>query len=385
MKFVDLYAQYQTIREEIDAAIARVIADSAFVRGRHVADFETAFAKRVGVEHCVSCANGTDALYIAMKSLGLRDGDEVITTAHSWIATSETVTQAGGQPVFCDTEQDYFCLDPSQIESKITPRTRGIIPVHLYGQPVEMDTILQIAKRHELWVIEDCAQAHLATYRGQMVGTMGDAATFSFYPGKNLGAMGDAGCLVTNRDDVADFAGLFANHGGKNQHLMEGINSRLDGLQAAILNVKLAYLPEWTEARQQIANFYDQRLAQVPGISIPNRRPGCGHVFHLYVIQSTQRDALREHLRELDIPTSINYPCPLPLLPAYRCLGATARDFPTAVRHAENILALPLYPELNEKDMNRVVRAIETFQRKMTDDPGPSPHDTHADTFTAGL
>ena len=369
MKFVDLYAQYQTIQEEIDAAITTVIAESSFVRGRHVADFEHAFAECIGVQHCVSCANGTDALYIAIKALGLDTGDEVITTAHSWISTSETITQAGGTPVFCDSEMDYFCLDPHQLESKITPRTRGIIPVHLYGQPADMDAILRIAKQHQLWVIEDCAQAHLATYRGQTVGTMGDAATFSFYPGKNLGAMGDAGCLVSNRDDVAEFAALFAHHGGKHQHLMEGINSRLDGLQAAILNVKLKHLPAWTDARRQIAAIYDQQLSQIPGITIPSRRPDCEHVFHLYVIQAEQRDRLRDHLRQRDIPTAINYPCPLPLVPAYDYLGGQPADFPTASHHAKRILSLPLYPEMSTAEVNQVVTAIVAFQQ-VTPTPG---------------
>ena len=363
MKFVDLHAQYLTIQEEIDAAIATVIAESSFVRGRHVADFESAFAEQIGVPHCVSCANGTDALYIAIKSLGLEPGDEVITTAHSWISTSETITQAGGTPVFCDTETDYFCLDPEQIESKITPRTRGIIPVHLYGQPANMDAIMRIARQHELWVIEDCAQAHLASYRGQMAGTMGDAATFSFYPGKNLGAMGDAGCLVSRRDDVAEFAALFAHHGGKNQHLMEGINSRLDGIQAAILNVKLKHLSAWTDARRQIADSYDRQLSRIPGIRIPPRRTDCEHVFHLYVIQTEQRDPLRDHLRQQEIPTAINYPCPLPLVPAYDYLDAQATDFPTAAHHASRILSLPLYPELSTADVTRVATEIEAFQQ----------------------
>jgi dTDP-4-amino-4,6-dideoxygalactose transaminase len=197
MQFVDLYAQYLTIKDEIDTAIESTIKNSSFIRGSAVTDFEDGFADLIGTKHCVSCANGTDAIYIVMKALGIQAGDEVITTAHSWISTSETITQAGGKVVFVDTEEDYFTIDPAQIESKITDKTKGIIPVHLYGQPADMDPILDIAKRHNLWVIEDCAQAHLATYKGRKVGTMGDAATFSFYPGKNLGAMGDAGGIVT--------------------------------------------------------------------------------------------------------------------------------------------------------------------------------------------
>lgn len=361
MQFVDLHAQYLSIKEEIDSAIATVIAESSFVRGRHVEEFEQQYAEFFNVKHCVSCANGTDAIYIAMKALGLQPDDEVITTAHSWISTSETVTQAGGRVVFCDTEEDYFTIDPAKIESLITPKTKGIIPVHLYGQAADMDPILEIAKRHNLWVIEDCAQAHLATYKGRTVGTMGDAATFSFYPGKNLGAMGDAGCLVTNRDDIAEFSELYARHGGKGNHLMEGINSRLDGLQAAILNVKLKHIDAWTKARQNRGALYDRLLTDVAGITTPGRRPGCDHVFHLYVIRSPRRDALRAYLSEKSIPTAINYTKPLPLFQAYDYLGHTAADFPNASAHADQILSLPIFPELSNDELEVVVAAIAEF------------------------
>ena len=261
--FVDLHAQYLAIKAEIDSAIAEVIAQSAFIRGRHVDAFEQAWARTLKVKHCVSCANGTDALYIAMRGLGLKTGDEVITTAHSWIATSETITQAGGRVVFCDTQEDTFNIDPRLIEARITKATVGIIPVHLCGQPADMDEIMAIAKKHNLWVIEDCAQAHLATYKGRLVGTFGNAATFSFYPGKNLGAYGDAGCIVTNDDTLADWTATFARHGGKGEHVMEGINSRMDGLQAAILNVKLPHLPAWTTARRRVAARYNDLLSGI--------------------------------------------------------------------------------------------------------------------------
>lgn len=361
MHFVDLHAQYLSIKSEIDAAIASVIAESAFVRGPYVDQFETDFATKLGVKRCVSCANGTDAIYIAMKSLGLQSGDQVITTAHSWIATSETVTQAGGKVVFCDTERDYFNIDPAQIEAKITSRTKGIIPVHLYGQPADMDPILDIASRHKLWVIEDCAQAHLAMYKGRMVGTMGDAATFSFYPGKNLGAMGDAGALVTNRDDIADFSELYARHGGKGNHVMEGINSRLDGIHAAVLSVKLPHLDKWTAARQSRAAVYDRLLEGVGDIVTPPRRENCNHVYHLYVIRTAHRDALRDWLAARSIPTVINYPKPLPLYQAYSYLGNSAADFPVASKHADQILSLPIYPELSDAEVTNVTDAIKTF------------------------
>jgi len=285
----------------------------------------------------------------------------VITTAHTWIATGDTVTQAGGRVVFCDSEEAYFCLDPAQIERRITPRSRGIIAVHLYGQPADMDPILEIANRHGLWVIEDCAQAHLSRYKGRLVGTMGDVGTFSFYPGKNLGAMGDAGCLVTNRADVAQYSALFARHGGKGDHVMEGINSRLDGLQAAILNVKLRHLHKWTAARKKLAERYDELLSDVPGILTPERREDCEHVYHLYVIRSEQRDALRAHLSERGIPTVINYPKALPFYPAYAYLGHTPADFPVAYRHQNEILSIPLYAELTEKMQATIVDAIREF------------------------
>ncbi len=361
MEFVDLNAQYLSIRNEIDSAIAAVIHESSFIRGPHVDEFERRFADLIGIRHCVSCGDGTDAIYIALRALGLASGDEVITTAHTWIATGETVTQAGGRVVFCDTEDDYFCLDPQEIERMISPRTRGIIAVHLFGQSADMDPIMEIAKRHGLWVIEDCAQAHLARYKGRTIGTIGDVGTFSFYPGKNLGAMGDAGCLVTNRSDVAEFSALFARHGGKGEHVIEGINSRLDGMQAAILNVKLGHIHRWTERRQQLARRYDSLLADIPDITTPAVRDGSEHVYHLYVIRSGRRDALRAHLQERGIPTVVNYPKALPLYPAYDYLGHTPADFPTAYRHQGEILSIPLYPEMTEEAQDEVVAAIREF------------------------
>src|SRR6266850_8537379 len=258
--FADLQLQYQNIKSEIDGAIASVIRDSAFIRGPFVDAFEREFAEVAQVKHCVSCANGTDALYLAMAALKVQPGDEVITTAHSWISTSAMITHAGATVVFADTDGSTFTIDPAAIEAAITPRTVGIIPVHLYGQPADMDPIMAIARKHKLWVIEDCAQAHLARYRGQLVGTFGNAATFSFYPGKNLGAYGDAGCITTHDDRLADWMATFARHGGKGEHVMEGICSRMDGLQAAILNVKLPHLASWTEGRRRVAQRYDDLL-----------------------------------------------------------------------------------------------------------------------------
>jgi dTDP-4-amino-4,6-dideoxygalactose transaminase len=362
--FVDLHAQYLTIKPDIDRAIESVIRDSAFIRSRQVTDFETEFARAVGVPHCVSCANGTDAIYIAMRGLGLKPGDEVITTAHSWISTSETVTQANGNVVFCDTDRETFTIDPARIEERITPRTVGIIPVHLYGQPADMDPILDIARRRGLWVIEDCAQAHMAEYKGRKVGTMGVAATFSFYPGKNLGAMGDAGCLVTQDPKLAAWCELYARHGGKGEHTIEGINSRLDGLQAAILSAKLPHLAGWTEARRRVAARYDQLFAGVPGVEVPKVAAGRTHVFHLYVIRADRRDALQKHLASRGVSTMLNYSKALPFYPAYSRLGHAPSDFPNAHANQGRILSLPIYPEMTDDMIRHVVDCVAEFQRQ---------------------
>jgi dTDP-4-amino-4,6-dideoxygalactose transaminase len=359
--FVDLHAQYLTLKPEMDRAIADVIAQSAFIRGPQVDAFEQAWAQAVGRRHCISCANGTDALYVAMKALGLRGGDEVITTAHSWISTSETITQAGGRVVFSDTQPDTFNIDAAKIEARITPRTVGIIPVHLYGQPADMDAIMAVAAKHKLWVIEDCAQAHLARYKGQTVGTFGDVATFSFYPGKNLGAYGDAGCAVTSDDRLADWMATFARHGGKGEHVMEGINSRMDGLQGAVLGVKLPHLPAWTAARQRVAARYTALLDGVGDIVTPGVAPDREHVYHLYVIRTGQRDGLRAHLTKAGIATVLNYPKALPFYPAYAYLGHTPADFPAAYANQSRILSLPIYPEMTDEMLEFVVAEIRRF------------------------
>ena len=347
--FVDLHAQYLGIKAEIDSAIGEVIAQSAFIRGKHVDTFEQAWAQTLKVKHCISCANGTDALYIAMRGLGIKAGDEVITTAHSWIATSETITQTGGRVVFCDTQEGTFNIDPRLIEAKITKATVGIIPVHLCGQPADIDEIMRIAKKHNLWVIEDCAQAHLATYKGRLVGTFGNAATFSFYPGKNLGAYGDAGCIVTNDDALANWTATFARHGGKGEHVMEGINSRMDGLQAAILNVKLPHLPAWTTARSRVAARYNELLSGINSLTTPKVGSDRTHVYHLYVVASDQRDSLKKALTDSEITTSLNYPKALPFYPAYAYLGHKSADFPVAYRNQSRILSLPIFPEMTNE------------------------------------
>lgn len=361
--FVDLYAQYLGHKNEIDAAISRVIKETAFIGGGFVREFETQFASDHGMGHCVSVANGTDAIYIALKMLGVGAGDEVITTAHSWISTSEAISQTGARPVFVDVDE-FYTLDASKIESAITPRTRLILPVHLYGQPADMSEIMSVAKKHRLLVLEDCAQAHYATLHGQRVGSFGDAATFSFYPSKNLGAYGDAGAIGTNNEELAVKVRMYANHGAKRKHthLMEGVNSRLDGLQAAILSAKLPFIHHWTERRQAVAALYNELLSKVlPSGAIPQLRDGAVHVYHLYVINVERRDELAAYMRERGIQSAVHYPVALPLMPAYSYLGHAPNAFPRASKNQDRILSLPIYPEMTTEMVRYVVDAIGQF------------------------
>ena len=365
--FVDLQAQYRTIQSSIDDAIEAVISESAFVLGKYVASFEEAFQEASGAKHCVSCANGTDALFIVLKTLGIGPGDEVITTANSWISTSETISLTGATPVFVDLEDAFYCLNPALIEAKVTSRTKAILPVHLLGQSAAMDEILAIAKRHGLLVVEDCAQAHLAKYKNRQIGLIGTAGTFSFYPWKNLGAYGDAGAIITNDGELAAKCRMFANHGAdrtnKHDHQMEGICSRMDGLQAAILSAKLPHLTAWTEARRAAAVRYNDLLAEIPEIITPRVREGAAHVYHVYCIRIPKRDELQEALKQVGIESTRHYPTPLPLLTAYKRLSHKPEDFPVAVRHSKEILSLPIYPEITADQQATVARTIREFYR----------------------
>ena len=364
--FVNLTAQYVNIKNEIDLAIQNVINDTSFVGGVYVEKFENEYANAYGVEHCISCANGTDAIYITLKALGIGSGDEVITVANSWISTSETITQAGATPVFVDIDPDYYTIDVSKIEKKITEQTKAVIPVHLFGQPCNMDAIIAICNQHNLFLIEDCAQAHFAEWKRKKVGTMGVAGTFSFFPGKNFGAYGDAGAIISNDDKFAKKARMFANHGAliKHKHEIEGINSRLDGLQAAILSVKLKYILEWNEKRLQNARQYNDYLSNMEMIETPKIHPNVKHVFHLYVIRTDFRDEITEFLKDNGVSTGIHYPTALPFLEAYRYLGHKPEDFPIAYQYMGNILSLPMFPELTEEQIRFVVDKINEFYKK---------------------
>ncbi len=357
--FVDLAAQYAEHRADIDAAIAAVIAETAFIgtRGnRFVRTFEEGFAAFAGAEHCIGCANGTDALEILLKAGGIGPGDEVIVPALSWIATSEAASNIGARPVFVDVDPLTHTLDPKLIEAALSERTRAIIPVHLYGLPADMDAILAIARRHGLFVLEDCAQAHGALYKGKPVGTIGDAGSFSFFPGKNLGAYGDAGGMITDDAELAERARRIGQHGQserKFEHAVEGRNSRLDGLQAAILSVKLKHLPAWTAGRIRIAGRYRELLADLP-LVLPAASESRQHVYHLFATRTDNRDGIRTTLAAAGIATGQQYPIALPLLEAYAEGGHRAADFPHAHAMTREVLTLPIYPEIGEEQLSYI-------------------------------
>jgi len=360
--FVDLKAQYESIKKEVDDAIAAVLNQTAFIGGAFVKEFEAAFASYCGADYCVGVANGTDALCIALKALGVGPGDEVITVANSFVATSEAIHMAGAQVVFVDCNPTTYNIDVTQIEAKITPRTKAVIPVHLYGQPADMDPIIALAKRHNLRIIGDAAQAHGALYKGRPIATLADITCFSFYPGKNLGAYGDAGALVTNNPDWATAARMFANHGRtkKYDHDLEGVNSRLDGLQAAILNVKLRHIERWTESRRTNAYRYNAALKGT-GVGTPEELDGVRAVYHLYVVRvpAGRREQLQASLKAAGIDTGIHYPIALPYLNAYRHLGHSAADFPHALKASQEIVSLPMFPELTEEQTDYVARRVK--------------------------
>ncbi|MBF0518730.1 MAG: DegT/DnrJ/EryC1/StrS family aminotransferase [Nitrospirae bacterium] len=346
----------------MDAAIESVIMDSAFIGGKHVKDFEESFAKYTKTKHAIGVGNGTDALSVSLKCLGVAAGDEVIAPANSFIATSEAVTAIGAKVVFVDCNPKSYNIDTNKLEKAITKKTKAIIPVHLYGQPADMDKLTGFAEAYNLYVIEDAAQAHGALYKGRAVGTLGYAACFSFFPGKNLGAYGDAGAVTTNNDNLAVKIKMYANHGrvDKYNHEFEGINSRLDGLQAAILNVKLRHLDSWTMKRRQIADIYNEKLKDV--VITPWVMPDVTHVYHLYVIQvHGDRQKLIKHLSEHGISTGIHYPTPPPFLKAYGYLSHKPEDFPVSFGLKDKILSLPIHGDMTDEQAHYVTDVIRDF------------------------
>jgi dTDP-4-amino-4,6-dideoxygalactose transaminase len=364
--FLDLRAQYQSIREEINNAISDVIENSAFIKSHYVRDFEKEFARLHNVKHCIGVGNGTDAITISLKALGIKQGDEVIIPANSFIATSEAVSSAGGRVVFVDNNPETYTIDVGKIEEAITDKTKYIIPVHLYGQPAQMNEILEIANKYGLKIIEDSAQAHLAEFNGldgwQKVGNFGDMATFSFYPGKNLGAYGDAGAILTNNDELARLARMYADHGriSKYDHEFEGFNSRLDGIQAAVLNVKLKYIKEWTEKRREIASFFLNEIKN-DLIALPKVPANVNPVWHLFVLRSKHREFIIKQLESKGIQTGIHYPIALPNLKAYNYLNKTS-TFPVANQYQNQIFSIPIFPELNDDQISYIIKSLNQLE-----------------------
>ena len=363
--FVDLRAQYETIRADIGDALKDVLESGMFVLGPAVARFEEAFAQYIGVRECVCMNSGTAAIQLGLMGLGLETGGEVIIPANTFIATAEAVIWAGGRPVLVDVCEDDSNIDPAAIEAAITPRTRGIMPVHLYGQAARLDEILAIARRHGLFVLEDACQAHGATYAGRRAGSFGQAAAFSFYPGKNLGAYGEGGALVTNDPEVARKARILRDHGQsrKYEHVMLGHNYRLEGLQGAVLAVKLPYLDGWNEARRRAAGWYIETLAGIP-LGLPLERRGGGHVYHLFVIRTSRRDGIQRFLRERGVEALIHYPIPIHHQPAMKTLGFERGQFPVTEALAPRILSLPIFPELTRVQVDRVSGLVHEFLRE---------------------
>ena len=362
LKFLDLHKQYTAIQKDIDKAIRSVIADSAFIGGKYVRAFEENFAEYVNAEYCVGVGNGTDAIEIALEALDIEKGSEIIVPANSFIASSEAITRSGCKVVFCDCNNDDYTLSIANLRNRITSKTTAVIAVHLYGHPCDMDALTSLARDFDLKIIEDCAQAHGAEYKGSRVGTLGDIGTFSFYPGKNLGAYGDGGAIVTNDRLLATRCRMIANHGRltKYDHEFEGRNSRLDGIQAAILDVKLSHLEDWTNRRISIADSYSSLLKNTPGLALPVRQVWARHVYHLFVLRTNKRDELREHLNAKGIQTGIHYPLALPSLSAYRYLDQNRLDM-NAVRNAPCLLSLPMGDHLSDGEVHDVINGVNSF------------------------
>jgi len=357
--FVDLKAQYAGIKAEVDAAIQRVLESCQFTLGSEVAAFEQEFAAYCGSAHGVGVNNGTSALHLALLAAGVGSGDEVITVSFTFVATAAAIYYTGAKPVFVDIDPRTFTMDPAALDSAITARTKAIIPVHLYGQAADMDPILEIAKKHGLIVIEDACQAHGAEYKRRRAGSLGDMACFSFYPGKNLGAYGEGGMVVTGNAEYAGTIRMLRDWGAetKYQHVLKGFNYRMEGIQGAVLRVKLRYLEGWTEARRAAAARYYQLFAGSE-LPTPRQAPYSRHVYHIYAIRTRERKAWQEALQRKGIHTGIHYPIPVHLLPAYTDLGYRAGDFPHSEQAANEVLSLPMYPELTAAQSEQVARSI---------------------------
>ena len=359
--FLDLKAQYRSIKKEVHDAINEVIEKTAFAGGPFVEQFETDFAGYCGTKEAIGVSSGTSALWLTMLAMEIGPGDEVITTPNTFIATCEAISYVGAKPVFVDIDQESHNIDPKKIEAAITPKTRAIVPVHLFGQMADMDPIMAIAARHNLLVIEDACQAHGAEYRGRRAGTIGHAAGFSFYPGKNLGAYGEAGGVVTNDSALAKKIRILRDHGQSKKYYHEyvGWNGRMDGIQGAVLSVKLRYIDQWNDLRRKNARLYDQLLANVKGITPPKEMDSARHVYHIYAIRTANRDTIIDDLKEKQIFCGIHYPVPLHLQHAYKDLGYTIGAFPVSERCQSEYISLPMFPELTDSQIHEVVNAVK--------------------------
>ena len=359
---VDLHIQYESLKDEVDAAIGNVMDSCAFILGPEVERFERAYAAFHGVSECVAVSNGTDALTLTLRALGIGKDDEVITTPQTFGATLEAICHVGARTVLVDIDPDLYTMRVDQIEAGITERTRAIIPVHIYGHPVDMDPLMEIAVRHDLFVVEDTAQAHGASYKGRLAGTIGDAGCFSFYPGKNLGAYGDAGGIVTDDPELAGKLRMLRNHGqlpgGKFYYHSVGYNNRMDGIQGAVLNVKLPHLQEWNEARRAHAEAYREGLGGVPGVKLPAESDDAKHVYHLFVLEVDDREEMTDALTAEGIACGVQYPHPIHLAPAYAHLGYRLGDFPVYEAACEHIVSLPMFPELTAEQIHAVIKAV---------------------------
>lgn len=369
IQFVNLQKQYYAHKKEINLAINKVLKKCNFILGQEVKDFENNFARYCQVKHCIGVASGTDALFLTLKALDVKSGDEVITVANTYIASAYVISMTGATPVLVDMDPITYNIDPNLIEKAITKKTKAIIPVHLYGQPADMKPILKIAKKFKLKVIEDACQAHGAEYDGQKVGGIGDIAAFSFYPGKNLGAYGDAGAITTNNDLLAKKIIMLRNYGQIKKYYHEnlGFNSRLDTIQAAILSVKLKYLSKWNKRRNAIAKLYNYYLKKIgENIVTPSLANKAYSVYHIYLIQVKNRDKLLQFLNNQGITCLIHYPIPIHLQNAYKYLGYKIGDFPHSEKLAERIISLPMYPELSDQEIKRICQVIKNFYQKKT-------------------
>lgn len=359
---LDLQAQYKTIKDEIDMSIKQVLESSVYIMGPNVKKLEKDIAEFTGVKHGIGVGNGTDALLLALEAIGIKPGDEVITSPFTFFASAETTSVLGATPVFADILPDTLCINPEEIEKCITEKTKAIIPVHIFGQMCDMDKIMEIAKKHNLYVIEDCAQAIGAEYKGKRAGSIGDIGTYSFFPTKNLGGYGDGGMVVTNNDEIADKVRLLRAHGSKEKYtyIDIGHNSRLDEIQAAILNVKFKYIQQWNNERNRKAKIYNQLLRDVDVVT-PTEREENKHIYHMYVIQSYKRDEIIKFLKENGISTGIYYPSPVHLQQVYKSLGYKKGDLPVAEDACRKTFALPLYPEIEIEKQEYIAEKIKEF------------------------